>query len=358
MQQTEELEFKPDLQEAKRYWRAFWAHEIIDRPCIHITAPKDGPRPEQSPFYMEGSDGNFDEPVERLVEYHAHTYWGGDAIPNYCPSFGPDQFSAFLGADLEFLSPNRGTSWSVPFVENWEDALPLSIDPENEWWGRMLEFVKRIAEATVGKMIVAHLDLHTNIDALSAIRGPQQLCEDLLDCPDLVDRAMQSVRSLFAPAYDAIYEAGDMARRGSMCWIPTYGEGKVLTLQCDFCCMIGPAMFRRFILPALEEEAAFLDHSIYHYDGPDALVHLDDILGIEAIGAIQWVPGAGNRPFIEWMDLLKKIQEAGKAVWVACSPSEIPVYHRELRPELVFYTSHAKTRKEADDTVEWLRKNT
>jgi succinate dehydrogenase flavin-adding protein (antitoxin of CptAB toxin-antitoxin module) len=56
----------------------------------------------------------------------------------------------------------------------------------------------------------------------------------------------------------------------------------------------------------------FLDHCVYHYDGKGALGHLDDILAIPDIDVIQWVPGDGNPRSIEWMDLLHKIQAAGK----------------------------------------------
>ena len=37
-----ELALKPDLDEALEHWRAFWNKEIIRRPCIAITAPREG----------------------------------------------------------------------------------------------------------------------------------------------------------------------------------------------------------------------------------------------------------------------------------------------------------------------------
>ena len=36
------MRYKPDLEEAKRYWRAFWEKEIIDRPAMCVTAPRRG----------------------------------------------------------------------------------------------------------------------------------------------------------------------------------------------------------------------------------------------------------------------------------------------------------------------------
>ncbi len=352
------LALKPDFAQALRHWEAFWNRQIIDRPCIVIRAPKDGAKKVPGPVYMEGRDGNFDAAISRLIEWAETIYLGGDAIPCYTPSFGPDQFSAFLGAQLLWSKDSQGTSWAVPFVRDWEKALPFRLEPDNPWWKKMLAFVRRLADATKGKMVISHLDLHSHMDCLSAIRGPQRILMDLVDIPDTIDRAMQSVRQLFRPIYDGIFEAADMANRGTTGWIPAYHFGKTNTIQCDFICMISPAMFRRWVLPAIEEETQFLDHCVYHYDGPGALAHLDDILSLKRLDTIQWVPGAGNKPLLQWMDLLQKIQAAGKSLHVYCTPAEVRIAHKSLRPEAVFYDCWAKTEQEARETVEWLTQNT
>ena len=69
------------------------------------------------------------------------------------------------------------------------------------------------------------------------------------------------------------------------------------------------------------------------------------ILGIQTLDGIQWTPGSGNKPFIEWMDLLKRMQGAGKCLYIPCSLAELPAYHRELRPEGVFYATSAPSVK-------------
>jgi len=51
----------------------------------------------------------------------------------------------------------------------------------------MLEFYRRAADRLSGKMLLAHLDLHTNMDLLAALRGPERLCLDLLDQPEVID---------------------------------------------------------------------------------------------------------------------------------------------------------------------------
>ena len=351
------LACKPDFEEAKRYWRAYWAGEIIDRPCICIRTWRD---PEKRPPGTPSLNGfgDWDALARRFDEWASSVLWLGEAIPFFQINFGPDQFAAWVGADLRHSSFEEDTSWSVPVIEDW-DRDAREIDRlRGIWWDRMLEFQTKVAALGEGKFISGVPDLHSNMDALSALRGPQRLCEDLLDQPEKIDEAMKSVRRAFAPAMEGVEKAGRMAESGYIGWLPFYSETRFAVLQCDFACMVGPEHFRRWILPALEEESSYLDHAVYHYDGPDALVHLKDVLSIPGIRAIQWVPGSGNPPPIEWMDLLKEMQNAGKGLYLGGSPDEIKRFHKALRPEGVLYDTWCSTPQEAEDLLAWLKANT
>jgi len=352
------LLYKPDLEEARKHWQAFWAGEIIDRPCARIVAPSDPAAPVSPPSSLQHPDSDLDEVLQAQDRYLASLYFGGDAIPFFMPNFGPDVYAAFLGAHLDGFSAADGTSWAVPFVQDWKQAVDTLSRPHGYWWESALDFTARARQPATGKFVIAMWDLHSNMDCLAAVRGPQNLCMDLIDCPDEVEAALNVVRSTYRPIYDALYQASGQADTGSTSWLPMYSEGKFNVIQCDFICMISPEAVRRFVLPALEEEAEFLDHCCFHLDGPDALVHLDDILSIKAIDAVQWVPGAGAKRFVEWIDLLKKIQDAGKALHAPVTPDEMKMLHKELRPEKVFYDVAARSRSEADALLDWLTANT
>jgi hypothetical protein len=197
------------------------------------------------------------------------------------------------------------------------------------------------------------------MDFLSAIRGRESLALDLMDCPETIQRAMAQVRPYFGIFYDAIYQAGQMRPRGTIGWTPFYCRGKFATIQCDFLCMISPAMARRFVIPALEEEAAHLDHCTFHYDGPGALHHFEDICGIPKTDVIQWVQGAGRGEHIHWVELLKRFQSRGKGLQVNGSADEVKLLHRELRPERVLYVVNGvKTEREGHDLIQWFQRNT
>lgn len=350
------LEYKHDIEGAKAYWQAYWAGEIIDRPVACVKAPKGAERPKM-PQSLNGL-GDFKAAIEQYDEWAASIHWLGESMPFFQPNFGPDQFAAWLGGDLRHNPDAGDTSWSVPVVDDWDfDALTID-HPHGIWWERMLEFQRIAAEVGDGKFLVGMPDIHSNMDALSALRGPQRLCLDLVDCPEKIDMAMTLVRRAFPRAVEGIETAGRMTDRGYIGWLPFYSETRYAVLQCDFACMVSPEHFRRWVLPALIEESQYLDNSVYHYDGPDALVHLPDILSIPGIRAIQWVPGSGNPPVIEWMDLLKEIQRSGKGLYLGGSPDEIKIYHKELRPEGLMYDTWVGSEAEAEDLLSWLRRNT
>lgn len=354
------LEFKPNFHEAVQRMEAFWAGEIIDRPACGVTAPLPDHTPIPGTFYMEAAFDDTEKVIERAVHNAAATYWGGEAMPAYCPSFGPDMFAAWLGADLALATGDdqHRTSWVVPFVEDWEQAFPLRLDEQGKWWQKMVDFMTRLSDVCTGKMLVSHVDMHSNMDALSAIRDNARLCMDLYDVPELIDEAMRQVRPLFREVYDRLFAAGKMHLSGSQSWIPLYHPGRTLAIQCDYLALIGPEHARRWVLPALEEEAQHLDGCVYHLDGPECLVHLDDLLAIKEIGVIQWVSGAGNKPFVQWRDVFERVQEAGKGLWLYGSWEELQVLFKELRPERCYYHISASSPAEAEAILQWMKDNT
>jgi len=243
-------------------------------------------------------------------------------------------------------------------VEDWAEVLPLGIDREGRYWMRMRELYRALAEAADGHWLVSHLDLHSNLDALEAIRGASRFCVDLYDHTDLIREANDQVRALYAPVFDTFYEDGRMDVNGTGAgWIPAWSPGKCNTIQCDFAALIGPEHFRELVVPDLREEAAHLDHCIYHWDGPTALCHMDDLLAIEEIDCIQWVPGAGNPPPVEWLDLLEEIQKRGKSVMCYGSLDDLARFHERLDPSRLFYSFGASDPDQIEQTLEWLVQN-
>jgi len=353
-----ELSYKPDLADAQEHWRAFWNHDIIKRPCVAVRAPKAGVEWVPGTPIQFLPDIDFDKLLDQADAHHAGVYHGGESMPRMGLGFGPDQLAAFVGGVLERSEDSSGTSWSKPFVEDWESVLPLKL--EGAHWERILEMYRQAGERGNGKFLVDMMDMHSNFDWLAAIRSPDKLCMDLIDTPELVHRAMRNVRELYLEVCKQTYAAGNMAGRGSSGWLPYYSEGKFVTTQCDFCLLLSPDLFNEFVMPALVEECEAADHSVYHYDGRGALTHFDAITGIESLDSIQWTISAGDekQTLTDWVDLLQRFQGRGKSVYVSCGIEELKVLHPQLKPNLVFYDTWADSPQKADDLLKWLESNT
>ncbi len=351
--------FKPDFEEAARRWQAFYAGEIVDRPPVCVTAPRNRtPKPIQLTYY-EKVFGDLEAVVEQGFEIAEATYWGGEAFPSFYPSFGPDEIAVFTGGELRWSKDSPDTNWSVPFVEDWEQALPLRLQEAHPLWQRMLALYRRAAERYQGQVLLVAPDLHTNMDLLSGVRGSQRLCMDLLDCPELIDRAILDARQIFRQLWSAINEAGRMPETGYC--LESHGlfsmDGSA-TLQCDFSIMMSPEMFRRWVLPALEEEAGIVRHVVYHWDGPAARVHMKDLLASPGLHTLSFVPGDGNGDPVDHLEFLQSLQEGGKAVHAWGTPEQCQRMHRELRPDKVFYVTETETQAEAEALLEWFVRNT
>ena len=357
-----QLIYKPDFEDARVAWRHYWAKEAWRRPLVVCNVQREGreePRSGAGLHYKRPVDGLWAEHVAYVEECMASREYLAESMPFLSPDFGPDQFAAFIsGSALKFSDGSGGTNWIDPVVESW-DGFEAKLNTDGPVWKGVLDYARFLAKAARGKFLVGVCDLHSNMDALSALRGPQNLCMDILDCPEQLDKAMAGARALYAPVYEAIREAsGINGETGGVGWIPFWCEGRYAVIQCDFMCMVGPEAFDRFVKPALVEEAAHLDHCIFHLDGPGALKHLDGILSIDDIDAVQWVSGDGQRPMHEWLDVLKRIQAAGKGLQIyGVNPEQVKALHKELSPAGVVYCVGAKDKTEAEGLLKWLEAN-
>jgi 5-methyltetrahydrofolate--homocysteine methyltransferase len=344
---------------------AFWNGQLEEYPLMWITVPKALPgRTMSQPAQEEELWTNVDYMMEATEIELGRTYYTGDALPVYNPWLGPDQFAGWLGADLILKPKDHNTSWAVPFVQDWENHAEFRIHPDNRWWQLYLEIVRRSVEEGRSKWVTGFPDLHTGIDALSAMRGPERLLLDLIDHPEAILRAMRQMTELWKYVVDTVWSAIATAGQGSSQWTMGWSSRRFLCIgQMDFTCMISPAMFREFCWEDLVECSQHVDYSLYHLDGPGAVPHLPQIYAVKNLNCIQWIPGAGALPLSQWIDLLHQMQAAGKSVQVwpldNCSlkdlSSEVKILCEELDPSKLFIVAEVDRIQTADDLLSLVR---
>jgi len=345
--------YKEDWEQAQARTLAWWEGEIVDRPCLQVTAPRSGREKARDEALHRSPDisverwwTDADLIVERTAQLIESTYYGGEACPLFNPNLGPDLFAAYLGAPLRFL--NTDTNWVEHPLDDYDRFGPLTLDESNRWWRLQLDLLARAQEAGRGRWITGIPDTHAGGDALSGLRGNARLCTDLYDRPEAVHAALRQLDAALTRAYDRYFSIVEVDSYGSSSgWLPSWTNGRANAVQCDFIALISPAQMREFILPSIVHEARLLDRAIFHLDGPDALSHLDTLLQTPEIHAIQWVPGAGREPMVRWIPLLRRIQAGGKSIHISCTAAEVLPILAELRPEGLMIATGVSSEEEA-----------
>lgn len=345
------LEYKPDWDRCIERYNAFWQNEIIDRPVIQALATK--PAKEAVP---KGWWRVLDEPVwsnpehtiREILEFFECTYFGGDAYPMWYPNLGPGAITAFMGNPIHF-DVGRDTSWQDHGVLDCRD-FSFEIDSANPAWIAAKQLTRLIAELAPGRFIAGVCDLGMGADALAAIAGSEQFCMDILEEPELVKANLLKLGVTWKKCYEELYSILPPGN-GSCCWLQAWSPARSFPLQNDFSYMISAEMFREFFLDDLAAHCAMLDHPIYHLDGTGAVKHLDAILEISSLRAIQWSPGEGALPLVHWIPMLKKIQDAGKGVFVYAAPDDLDELIKRLSPKGIIVNVWTSTPEEAERLI-------
>lgn len=348
-----EFSLKPDFEQSKQRYDAFWNQEIIDRSPISIILPKENRTILPQKNYSNHMDRWLD------VQFRAETTaislgnseYLADSLPITFPNLGPEIFSAWCGCGYQF---GQDTTWSEPCIIDWEkDADKAVLNLEHPYFKKMMEFTERLLELGKGNFIVGLTDFHPGADHIAALRDPANLATDMIEHVEDVQKKLKSSYKEYYQVYDIFYKMLRSAGMPITSWTPLIYEGRYYIPSCDFSCMISKKMFDDYFLPGIVEECKFYDRSIYHLDGPGALRHLDSLLEIKELNAIQWVYGAGNEGYDRWIKTYQKIQNAGKGIQLMISLEELPRVFETLRPEGVWFSNIAgiKDRETADKVI-------
>jgi len=249
---------------------------------------------------------------------HALSRWRypADNLPIAHTDYGCVQLAACFGAEPEFA---HGTVWYADCVRDPDDCPPLVLSKELPWWRAYKRIMLAVYEASGGDYLVGMPAFGSNLDVLAELRGTQHLLYDLVDRPGWVQQKLEEVNRAFFTAFDDYYRHIRLSDGSSAyAYFHLWGDGKVSQVQCDFAAMISPEMFAAFVVPALQRQCAWLDHSLFHLDGPACIGHLDSLLAVPELDAVQWTPGAGEPGAgdAKWHGLYERILAAGKCAQI------------------------------------------
>lgn len=358
--------YKVNMEAAKEKFRNYWAHKNTGRPlmCVIARRPEveqysDGTPVEggyldqicQGKYYnmpeelkWKDMDDKYQDP-QRIVDryrYFCQTHaFLGESFPNLNIDFGPGSLASYLGSEIGF---KEDTVWFNKCLDSWDGVPKLTFDPENKWFKKHLQLAKDCQALAGDDFYVDMPDLMENIDVLASLRGAQDILFDLLDEPEMIGERIQEVTDIYYEYYDRFYDVIKDEEGGNAYTVfQIWGPGRTVKLQCDFSAMMSPEDFRKYIQPSLRSQSKNVDHVLYHLDGPAAIKHMDALMEIEGIDALQWTSGDagpdGTLP--DWDVIYDKAIAAGKSIWVKVYSGEFEDWIRNVDRIVNKYGSHS-----------------
>jgi len=335
---------KPDFDECMARIRAWYGQQVLDRPPVrfhHHNVEYERHRVAQGPWQT---------PEERWldVEFQVNTFlqslegtaFLGETFPVFWPNLSAVVYNLFLGQPAGF---DALTAWTQPCVDDIEHPPDLKVQWTNRYFRTVEALTRRALECGDGRFLVGFTDMYAGMDCTLGLRGMERLCLDLVTHPEAVKRL---INAAFAE-YPRVYRHFDRTLKAhgqlSVTWmnLPSFETFNVLA--CDFGTCISRAHFDEFCMPILRQEAELFVHNVFHVDGPGVAKHIDSILTMPNLVAIQWVQGYGlDKPIMQWVPLIRRIQDAGKSVIVDLQLDELDEFIQHVDPAGILLWVSAK----------------
>lgn len=337
---------------SKKRFEAFWNREILDRCLISITSMKDGGKPVQPVF----RDEKYFTTPEIIIGHNRkcfqETYFAGEAYPIILHDLGAGGHAGFFKGEKHAF---QDTVWFFPGIEHPDQ---VEFDENSFLYKKSIEIAKAFAEDSKGDYFVGMPDATGNADALAHLMGSENLMTAMLDEPEAVKRALKKIQYAYERIMNETHVILKDVNDGGGCvgWLRTWAPGFHAQMQCDMSVMISKGMFDEFIVQELSEQSKMLDYALYHFDGTEQIRHLDSLLGIPGIKAIQWTQVYGQPPCTEYIPVLKRIQEAGKNLVISVAPEQVMTLMENLSSKGLYLLTSVPTQYDADELMKLVSK--
>ena len=366
-------DFSGDWKGLKERYESWWNGENSDGPIMGVIAPRNGATETkrvtdrwvgsssklgeqaevQRPCAPEENRKAWTDPqslLDKSLAMFSAAHVTGDSYPRISCPLGPVGLAAFLGAEPQFTSD---TVWYNPIFETAENTM-LQFKKANKWLKWSLDTTRWLQENEHQRYITGIPELCENFDVLGTMFDSSQFMMELIEHPDDMHRLLRVIQDAWFESYDMHYDILS-DEQGYCCYgaFALLGKGKIAKIQCDMSTMISSDMFKDFALPYLTELTEKLDKTLYHLDGVGALRHLDDILSMEKLTALQWTPGAGNSDGgdEEWDFMYEKALNAGKSIYALVHPKNLSRFVSRFGGRGVYIVTMADGPETADALV-------
>ncbi|MBE5785939.1 MAG: hypothetical protein E7324_00190 [Clostridiales bacterium] len=348
------MRYKEDWPKAQQRLTAFWNQEVLDRCCVSIRAQDFSviPPPDRSDLFRYWTD------PELIIRYNRgmmeRSAYLGEAFPCIMLNLGSAGHAGFFRGAKPVYEPT--TVWFEPSLE---DVSDLVFEESSFLYQKTLELARALSQDSRGDYLVGMCDDQGNADALAHLMGSEEMLIALTEEPEIMGDALKKIQPVYERIHSQVYDIVKGVNGGScLDWLNTWAPGLHAMMQCDLSVMISKGMFDEFILPELQAQCRFLEYPLYHLDGVEQIRHLDSLLSIPELKAIQWTQVVGQKPCTEYLPELRRIQAAGKSLIIIAEPHQVPVLMEQLSSRGLYLIVHTRTREEGEAILKTVEKGT
>ncbi len=364
--------YKNDWDKAKERLLAWWQHEVVDRCCIAVHAPRKTSKmlpfpPLNNGPWLGGLDQFADDDQEsinqwwmdpqqnynRMITWFENTYFGGEALPVTYVNWGAMSMAAMLGSPAKF---KKTSVWYPEVIKDW-DAWEWNFDKKTDfYWQTILSIMECLIENCHDRYLIGKPELGCGADVLSLLRGMDKMAMDLYLHPDEVHQGVDFISDMWVDLMEDMHQMTTAANQGGdvLAWMGLWAPGKVDQIACDFSAIISPDMFKEFFVPEIKKMGDWCEYGVYHLDGPACMKNmLDSLLEIDQLKTIQFTYGAGSPPTYspQYIPAYKKILASGRQLYLLVQPHEVEPILSELPIEGLFMRVYVNTEDEANEML-------
>jgi len=271
---------------------AFWARRETDRPLLSCLVCADT-LGKNFRHGVECIPDGLVQPGDIKLDAFAADYEDWYAKQQQCeldvpwvayPLVSMPWCESILGCQI---GSSGGNMAAQPWVTDYRQIQELSIAADNPWLLKLLEYQEFLVKLSNGRFPVSNSLMRGPLDLLAAVRGPQQMCLDLYDCPEDLGAALQHLTDLWIqiahmqmrviPPFKGGYSFGQIDL-----WSRKHGGW----FQDDAVALWGPSAYRQHVKPCEERLAGCMDVTGKHLH-PVALSSVSDLVRMRKLGVIE-----------------------------------------------------------------------
>ena len=330
---------KKSTQEKIDSYQKFWKREPVRRPLVGFDAGGYFPlrhfkslqvlQPGEKLVPQHLRPGDFVDDYERL--YEQSQAMDDDLIWGVSPLTAFPWMEAMLGCAAKLAEESI---WAVERDAGWEDLEFLSIDDDNPWLGKYLEFLQVLTHHAAGRFPVGQSILRGVTDVIGALRGHDQALIDGMESPERIRplgaKCASALVSVLKRQFEIIqpFMGGYFIEQYCL-WAPD----RIARLQEDASSIYSPGMYIDLIQESDRFIASSFPLSIIHLHSSSLFI-IDAFLEIGEIDAFQVNKDVGGMELHEMIPTLQKIQESNRSLVLrgSLTPDDLRLIEARLEP--------------------------